>query len=447
MSGVPVGVLVALSVLLVVLAAALVAAESALNRVSRAEGARLLAEGRRGAAALVAVLENPVPTINASIFVRKTAEACAVTCTALAVAAWVQSWWAVLLLTSLIMGIVLFVLVGVSPRTVGRQNPEAVALAFAPWLRAFVRLLTPVARLLVALGNAVTPGRGYRQGPFASEAELRDLVDIATESQEIHAAEQKMIHSVFELGDTVVREVMVPRTDVVFLDSDVPLREALQVFNASGYSRIPVIGEDVDDPVGVLYLKDISTIVEGSGPVEEDGTAGPVGFWEQPITEIMRETTWVPESKTVDSLLRQMQRDHFHLALVADEYGGTAGLVTMEDLVEEIVGEIADEHDRERPGIEELEQGTYRIDARTPIDELEELFGLELAENDVDSVGGLLAKSLGRVPIPGSHTEVGTLALTAERREGRRNRIATVLVSRMTPETDDTSVEHEDERV
>lgn len=433
MTGVPVSVLVCLSIVLVVVAASLVAAETAFTRVSRAEASRLVNDRRRGSAALSNLLQDPLPALNVTIFVRTVSEACAVVGAALAVSAAVERWWLVLLITSLVMGAVLFVLVGVSPRTVGRQHPEAVALTFAPVLLGVAVLLRPFAALLVWLGNAVTPGRGYRHGPFASEEELRDLVDIAVESQEIEATEQRMIHSVFELGDTVVREVMVPRTDVVFLDHDTPLGEALRVFDASGYSRIPVIGHDVDDPVGVLLLKDISRVVADHGSLDE------------PVESLMRDVAWVPESKTVDSMLRQMQRDHFHLALVADEYGGTAGLVTLEDVVEEIVGEIADEHDRERPGPEEVEPGVYRLDARTAISDLEELFDVELDEDDVDSVGGLLAKGLGRVPIPGSHTVAGPLSLTADRRQGRRNRIASVLVSRREAQGEDEENDDHDE--
>ena len=416
----PSGLLVTLGLLLVVVAGVFAAAETALARVSRAETARWVAEDRRGAAALLAVLADPAPAINVAIFLRVAAEAAAAVSLALVVAAVVDRWWAVLLVATAVMAGVSFVLVGVSPRTIGRQHPERVARATAPFLRAFTTLLGPLARLLVLLGNAVTPGRGYRQGPFASESELRDLVDLATESEVIEAGERRMIHSVFELGDTIVREVMVPRTDTVTIDSGTSLRSAVSLFLRSGFSRIPVVGEDLDDPLGVVYLKDVTRRLHNGGEQAESDV----------VDQVMRPPVFVPESLPVDALLRQMQRESTHVALVVDEYGGTAGLVTIEDLVEEIVGEIADEYDRERAGIEPVEEDTYRVSARLSIDELAELFDVEILEDEVDSVGGLLAKALGKVPIPGACATVAGLNLTAERREGRRNRIATVIVRR-----------------
>ena len=418
MTGVPSGLLVMLGLLLVVVAGLFAAAETALVRISRAEAARLVAEGRRGAAALQAVLVDSAPAINVTIFLRVAAEGGAAVCVALVVDAAVDRWWAVLLIATAVMAAILFVLVGVSPRTIGRQHPERVALAIAPLLRAVGTFLGPLARLLVILGNAVTPGPGYRQGPFASESELRDLVDLATESQVIKAGERRMIHSVFELGDTIVREVMVPRTDTVTVERGTTLRKAVSLFLRSGFSRIPVVNEDLDDPLGILYLKDVTRRLHTGGAAASSDL----------VEQVMRPPAFVPESTPVDALLRQMQRDSTHVALVIDEYGGTAGLVTIEDLVEEIVGEIADEYDRERPNVESLEEGTYRVSSRLSIDELAELFDVEIEEDEVDSVGGLLAKALGKVPIPGASANVAGLHLTAERREGRRNRIATVLV-------------------
>ena len=318
------------------------------------------------------------------------------------------------------MAVVSFVIVGVSPRTLGRQHADAVALVAAPvvvWLR---RVLGPLARVLVALGNAVTPGRGYRDGPFQSESELRDLVDLAGESALIEAEEREMIHSVFELGDTVAREVMVPRTDMVTIDGDRPLRSAMSLFLRSGFSRIPVVGDGPDDVLGLLYFKDVARRVNA------DPEAGSL-----PVTSQMRPVHYVPESKPVDDLLREMQRDQSHFAVVVDEYGGTAGLVTIEDILEEIVGEIADEYDREAPGVEVLEDGTTRVPASMDIDDLADLFEVDIDEEEVDTVGGLIGKTIGRVPIVGSRCEVAGLALTAERMAGRRHRIATVVVDRL----------------
>ncbi|MFP5346843.1 MAG: hemolysin family protein [Actinomycetes bacterium] len=424
----PAALLLPIGVALVVVAGLLSAMEAALARLTRAEAARLVVDNRRGAAAVAAVLQEPAPVVNVSVFLRLLAESAAAVCVTLVVAGPLGTWWAVLLVSGGVMAVVTFAMVGVSPRTVGRQHAERVACATVPAVRGLTRLLGPVARALVVLANAVTPGRGFRDGPFASEVELRELVDLATESQVIEADERQMVHAVFELGDTIVREVMVPRTDMLTMGRDTTLREAMSLFLRSGFSRIPVIGDDVDDVLGVLSLKDVARRLHRSPGDVSDVL---------PVEQVMRAPVLVPESKPVDDLLREMQRTFAHVALVIDEYGGTAGLVTIEDLIEEIVGEIADEYDREAPGVEPVEEGTYRVSARTSIDEVAELFGLEIEEEEVDSVGGLLAKALGKVPIPGSAACVGGLELTAERREGRRNRIATVLVriaSEPTPE-------------
>lgn len=412
--------LLVVAALLLACAAAFAAAEASLSRLSRARADELADEGRRGARALRQMAEDPAPYLNVSTFLRVGAEMGAAVAVTLVGVEVFDVWWQALLAIALAMSVVSFVVVGVSPRTIGRQHADRVALASAPVLRLLTRLLGPVARLLVLLGNAVTPGRGFRDGPFASEAELRELVDMAGESGVVDAEEREMIHSVFDLADTIVREVMVPRTDMVTIDHGTSLHKALTLFLRSGFSRVPVVGESVDDLLGIIYLKDASR------RVHEDPSSGRDGR----VDDVMRPPVFVPESKPVDDLLREMQRDSNHVAVVVDEYGGTAGLVTIEDIIEEIVGEIADEYDRETPGVESLEEDVYRVSARLPIDELGEFFGVEIEEEEVDSVGGLLAKALGKVPIPGAEATVAGLLITAERLEGRRNRIGTVLVRR-----------------
>jgi CBS domain containing-hemolysin-like protein len=420
-SSVPSGLLITIAVLLVVSASFLAATEAALGRVTRPQTARLVADRRRGSVALQAVVADPARVTNVSIFLRVTAESAAAVCVTLVLAAAIDSGWvAVLLVSAAVMAAVSFVLVGVSPRTLGSQHAETVGLLAAGPLRAAARLLGPVAQGFVVLGNAVTPGRGFREGPFASEGELREMVDLASESQVIEAGERRMIHSVFELGDTIVREVMVPRTDVLTIEVHSTLHDAMTLFLRSGFSRIPVVGESVDDVRGVLYLKDVARRMHTYPDQARTQTA----------EYVARQAVFVPESKPVDALLREMQRDSTHVAVVVDEYGGTAGLVTIEDVLEEIVGEIADEYDREMPGVERVEEDTYRLSARLPIDDLAEVFGVEVDDDEVDSVGGLLAKALGKVPIPGDEVVVGGLVLVAERREGRRNRVATVLARR-----------------
>jgi CBS domain containing-hemolysin-like protein len=323
------------------------------------------------------------------------------------------------------MIVVSYVVVGVAPRTLGRQHVESVALAGAAVVHPLARVLGPLPQLLILLGNALTPGKGFREGPFASEAELRDLVDLAEQRSLIEPDEREMIHSVFELGDTIVREVMVPRTDIVFIEREKTLHQAMSLALRSGFSRIPVVGENEDDVVGIAYLKDI---VRRTHEYREGESV-------EKVESVMRPATYVPDSKPIDDLLREMQAKQIHLAIVIDEYGGTAGLVTIEDILEEIVGEIADEYDVEAPRVERLVGGAARVTARLPAEELARLFGVEIDIEDVETVGGLLAHELGRVPIAGSKVTVGGLTLTAESIAGRRNKIGTVLVERV-PETD-----------
>jgi CBS domain containing-hemolysin-like protein len=289
---------------------------------------------------------------------------------------------------------------------------------------ALATVLGPITHLLILVGNALTPGRGFRQGPFTSEAELRELVDLAERDRLIEDEERQMIHSVFELGDTIAREVMVPRPDMVVVERGRTLRQAMSLALRSGFSRIPVIGDNLDDVVGIVYLKDVVRRIHEYRDAEQS----------EHVEDVMRQATFVPDSKPVDELLRDMQAQRTHVAIVVDEYGGTSGLVTIEDILEEIVGEISDEYDTGRPEIEELPDGDVRVSARLHVDDFAEHFGLEPDEEefeDVDSVGGLLAALLGKVPIAGSEAEFHGLRLRAESLAGRRNRIGTLLVHRV----------------
>ncbi len=333
-----------------------------------------------------------------------------------------------------VMLVVSFVAIGVAPRTIGRQHARPGRARVG---RAAARRSPPSSArsraLLILVGNALTPGQGFREGPFSTETELRELVDFAEASAVIESGERKMIHSVFELGDTIAREVMVPRNDVVYIERYKNLRQTLSLFLRSGFSRVPVIGENLDDIVGIAYLKDI---------VRRDFEAPEVEFTQR-IDEVMRPAHFVPESKPVDALLSEMQAMRQHIAVVVDEYGGTAGLVTIEDILEEIVGEITDEYDEDTPDVVTLDDGSVRVSSRYQIDDLDELFGFQVEEEDVDSVGGLMAKHLGRVPIPGSSVEAHGLRFEAEAASGRRNKIGTVLISRVPPE--DEEMEDDDE--
>jgi CBS domain containing-hemolysin-like protein len=415
-----VATLIPVAIVATLVAFLLSASETALLRVSRHRSEQLLEEDQRGAKALVKVVSTPAPYLAVAAFARVLAEAVAAVAVTVAVDTVTDSHWRTALIAVGIMTVVSFVIVGVSPRTLGRQHVEKVALLAAPVIRVLRILLGPLAQALVMFGNAMTPGRGFAEGPFASEAELRDLLDLAGETGGIEAEEREMIHSIFELGDTVAREVMVPRPDMVSVRYDRVLRQAMSLFLRSGFSRVPVIGEGSDDVLGILYFKDVARAVNANA----DASA-------VPVTELMRPVQRVPESKPVDSLLREMQRDRLHIAIVIDEYGGTAGLITIEDIVEEIVGEITDEYDRDVVEVEQLEGGSVRVPATLPVDDLAEMFDVEIETEDVDSVGGLLAAAIGMVPIVGSHAEISGLRLTAERMAGRRRRVATVLVDRV----------------
>ncbi|MGW1992239.1 hemolysin family protein [Embleya sp. NPDC001921] len=409
------------AVVLVVVAGLFACLETALSRISRVRAEELVRAERRGAKRLLTVVQDPARYLNLALLVRVACElSAAVLVTVVCMDDFAETWQAVLV-TIGIMVVVSYVAVGVSPRTVGRQHPVTVATMGAPVLFGLARVLGPLPKLLILLGNALTPGKGFREGPFASEAELRAFVDLAEKDSLIEDDEREMLHSVLQLGDTIVREVMVPRPDMVFIERHKTLRQAMSLALRSGYSRIPVIGENEDDVVGIVFLKDLA----------RRSTMGDPGWAKEDVDSIMRPATFVPDSKPADDLLREMQADRTHMVVVVDEYGGTAGLVTIEDILEEIVGEITDEYDTESAPVEQLPDGAFRVTARLPVDELGELFGLELDDEDVETVGGLLAKALGRVPIPGAAAVVEGLRLIAESPSGRRNRVGTIVVSRV----------------
>ncbi len=404
-------------------ASILAAAEAALGMVTRARAERMVEERIRGAERVRLIAQDPAPSINSVMFARMILEIGSIVLVCVVMFTQFQMDWQRVLVTVAIMLVVSFILWGVAPRTLGRQKPERTLSLFGPVISALTSVLGPVAHLMILLGNALTPGRGYADGPFATEAELRDLVDIAEANELIEAGESKMIHSVFELGDTLVKEVMVPRTDMVFITADKTLRQLLSLALRSGFSRIPVIGEDLDDILGVVYLKDVSKRVYNFPDAERQETVG----------DVMRPAAFCPDSKPVSDLLRDMQRRHSHLVIVVDEFGGTSGLATIEDIVEEIVGEIVDEYDTDVAAVADLGDGGYRVSSRLPLDELGALFGVDLDDDDVETVGGLMAKQLNVVPIPGSRTVVKGIELVADKAIGRRHQIGTVLVHRLEP--------------
>jgi CBS domain containing-hemolysin-like protein len=422
--------LVVIAVVLVVVAALLVMAETAIGRVSRGRVEDLEREGVRGSARLLDIVADRPRYVNVLLFLSTVASVTAIALVSyvgIATLQEVRGWpvWLALLVVVALMVIVNYVVLGVAARTLGRQHADRIALRSAGTASLLAGVLGPLATLLIILGNALTPGRGYREGPFATQAELRELVDFAEAEDLIEDDERQMIHSVFELGDTFAREVMVPRTEMIYIERHKTLRQALSLGLRSGFSRIPVIGENSDDVIGIVYLKDIVRRVFDRRDAEQTET----------VESLMRPAFMVPDSKQVDELLKDMQAARTHMAIVVDEYGGTAGIVTIEDVLEEIVGEIDDEYDTAAPEVAKLENGSVRVSARMHVDDFADLIDVDVESEDegVDTVLGLMGKRLGRVPIPGATIDVDGWRLTAEQGMGRRNRIGSVLAVRVEP--------------
>jgi CBS domain containing-hemolysin-like protein len=416
-----VGWLLVAAFVLMLLAGWCTSVETALLRVSTAGARELSRSPGETAEPLRAVLTEVPRYLAIVLLARVAAEIGAAVLVTAVLVSWLGVGWKAFLITAVAMTVASYLLAGVIPRSIGRHYPVPVASAAASVLRPVVRTLGPLPRLLAAAGAAIGPSEARRESQSGSEEDLRGLVDLLEERQIIEPGERAMIHSVFELGDTIVREVMVPRTDMVFVERSKTLGQGLSLALRSGFSRIPVIGNNLDDVIGLAYLKDIMTRIHEH----------PEGEAVETVESIMRPATFAPDSKPVDDLLREMQAKHVHLAIVIDEYGGTAGLVTIEDILEEIVGEIADEYDRERPPVEWLPDGSARVSARLSVEELEQLFDVGIEAEDVETVGGLLGHQLGKVPIAGSEATVAGLRLTAENLTGRRNRIGTVRVQRV----------------
>ena len=403
---------------LVVLAGLFSAADAAIAPFSRARAEELLVAGKPGARRLNHLLVDTPRYVNTILLLRLLCEIAAIVIVTLLLnRRYAGNLWLVVLTSIFAMLVVSFVVIGVGPRTLGRLHAERFALAAAGPVVVLTSILGPLPKILIVVGNMITPGKGFREGPFSTETELREMVDLAEASSLIEEGERRMIHSVFELGDTVAREVMVPRNDVVYIEHYKNLRQTMSLFLRSGYSRLPIISENLDEVMGFAYLKDVARRDFDAPQVETT----------QRIETVMRPAYFVPESKPVDALLSEMQARRQHIAIVIDEYGGTAGLITIEDILEEIVGEITDEYDNEDQ-VTILEPGLARVPSRYPVDELDEIFRVNISDDDVDSVGGLMAKLLGKVPIPGSSVEAHGLRFTAEEPTGRRNRIGTVLI-------------------
>jgi CBS domain containing-hemolysin-like protein len=404
-------------VLLTGVAAFLAMSETAVTRTNRIRAIHLEEEGRRGARQLRELVENTARSLNLILFLVLVVQFAATSLFTSVLERLVGGGLGVALAAA-IMTVVTFIFAEVAPKTYAVQHTDQAALRVAPvvWWLTRLPILGPLTRLLIGVGNVVTPGKGLKSGPFVSEDELRAIVDEAEREEVIEDEEREMIQSIFEFGDTVVREVMVPRPDMVVVPVNCSLEQVLEVILRTGYSRIPVYGRDIDDVVGLAYAKDVLRSLH-------DGQA------DKPLAEILRPAPVMPESMRAADCLREMRRRKSHMVIVIDEYGGTSGLVTIEDLLEEIVGEITDEYDREEPNVEPLPDGGWRVNARMSIDEVNELLDMELPATEWDSIGGLLLNLVGDVPKEGQQIEFQGLSLRAERVQGRR--IGRVRINRL----------------
>jgi CBS domain containing-hemolysin-like protein len=401
-------VVVAVIVALLLLASFLALAEMSIARMSKVKAHHLADQKKPGSSQLLNVVGDPAPYLNIVLLLTLIAHLGGTAlATKLALDAFGTGGEAV---ATAVMTFLVFVFAEVAPKTYAVMHTERTALLIARPVYYVGKLLRPIGRLLILVANAIIsplPGRTLPKGPFVTEEEIRHLVDVAEEEQEIEEEERELIHSVFEFGDTVVREVMVPRPDMVTAPADATVDEVLETIVKAGYSRIPIYEGDNDNIVGVLYAKDLlKRVHESKGDLK--------------VSSLARAPLFVPEQKRVSDLLREMQEQRVHMAIVIDEYGGTAGLVTIEDLIEEIVGEIVDEYDQEEPLVEPVDEDSIRVDAKMSIDEVNEMLKVELPHEEWDTVGGLVFGLTGRVPLPGERVRFDSLEFLTERVTGRR---------------------------
>jgi CBS domain containing-hemolysin-like protein len=413
------------AVLLVAFGGLMAAIDAAYGVTSRADLDEMALEGRHSAA-LSRISGDLDAHVNAVSFIRVLVEVtAAVLVTAAFTLMFENLWWAMLAAAVLMTGIT-FVLVGASPRAFGRQRAETMIRGTASIVRGLRVILGPVAQGLVVLSDKVTPGAG--RSSFTSEDQLLSMVDEAASNDLIEEDDRDLIHSVFDFTDQFVRAVMVPRTDMVTVDAAATTDEAMSQFLQRGVSRMPVVDDDADDVVGVLYLKDLVQFAYRDDAAWRTASVRPIA----------RPATFVPESMRAETLLQQMKRDAVHVCLVIDEHGGISGLVTLEDLIEELVGEISDEYDHAAAEIVELGPDQYRVSARLSLDDVGDLFGIELDDEDVDSIGGLLGKAVDQIPQPGVTATIDGLVLTGGASRGRGRGIATVFVERAAAPAEET---------
>jgi CBS domain containing-hemolysin-like protein len=405
-------------IVLFVLSVFFALAETAFVRMNRVRALALAEDGRKGAERLAWMLERPEQTLNALLLLVLISQLTSATLLGVLLEGQAGALGVVI---GIVLQIVVFFVIGeVAPKTYAVQHTDRAALLATPFLYG-ITVFPPMrvlSRSLIGLANVILPGHGLKEGPFVTEEDLRAMADVAADEQVIEREERRLIHSIFEFGDTVVREVMLPRPDMIAIEADATVEAAVERAIEGGYSRIPAYEETTDNIVGLVYLKDLVRRARA-------------GAGEETVRGSLRQAVFVPEQKRVAELLREMQTKQFHMAIVVDEHGGTAGLVTLEDLLEEIVGEITDEYDVEAPGPERLPDGSLRVPGRTPIDDLSEMLGVDLPDAEWDTVGGLVFNLLGHVPDEGETVRFQGLEFRTERVQGRR--IALVRITRVAP--------------
>ena len=407
----------AVILVLVLFASVLAIAETAMSRMSRVRAIALREEGRRNATLLEQIQSDPPRYLNPIYLSVMFAQ----NGSAILIAMLSAEYFGELGITLVSVGFTLtyFVLVEAMSKTFGILHSDRAALALAPVVWLLGRALAQPTRLLIGVANVLLPGKGLKQGPFASEQDIRSMAEVGHEEGSIEETERKMIHSIFEFGDTVVGQIMVPRPDIVAVEVKSTLHAALDTILEHDLSRVPVYCSELDRVEGVLYAKDALKALHR-------------GLSEVALPDLIRAAHFVPESKKASDLLREMQREKFHMAIVIDEYGSASGLVTLEDLLEELVGEIADEHDVEERDVEPLGDGRYRVDASVPIHELNELLSTDFPRDRWNTVGGLMFGVLGTIPTEGQAVTMQGFCFTAEKVQGRR--VTTVLVRREVPQ-------------
>jgi CBS domain containing-hemolysin-like protein len=406
---------IAIVLVLIGVVAVMGASEVALTRTNRVRALRLVEEQKsRSAERLLKIVENPATYLNVVLLITLLAT---IGGTTIATSVAVRHFHTVgEIVSSVVMTLLLFVFEEVTPKTFAIQQTDRVALRVAPLLSLIGGLLGPFARLLLKLANIIMPGKGLKEGPFITEHEIRAYAEAASDEEQIEVGERDLIHSIFEFGDTIVREVMVPRPDIVAVEDDKALRDVQALVLTHGYSRVPVFHEELDEIVGICYAKDVLKALHQ-------------GKQDSPLAEIVRQAHYVPETKKIADLLREMQKEKFHIALVTDEYGSVSGLVTLEDLLEELVGEITDEYDMEEPELVEIEPGVVRASGKASIDDVNETLGVELPDQEWDTIGGFVLDLFGRIPNDGDQKDWQGLQFVAEEVHGRR--IAKVLITRL----------------